>query len=131
MSQTYNIYAQKRLRGEVSWDTSRIRLILFNENYVFDAEHESLDEVLADVTRISNPLTGKTSVDGVAFSQPAIFTDSARVSGETVSAALWNDSGDYLMAYFDGDDVPGLPFDFGDLPLSGVAREIATGWYYG
>lgn len=131
MSQTYNRYAQKRLRGEVSWDTSRIRVLLFDENYVFDAAHVSLDEVIAYVTRISNPLTGKTSVDGVAYSQPAIFTDSARVVGPSVAAALWNDSGDYLMAYFEGADVPGLPFDFEDLPLSGVAREIATGWYYG
>ena len=107
MSQLYNNYAQKRLNGSVNWKTMSARLLLLDDTYVFDPTHVTYADLGSSVLRISDLILNKTAGDGVANSDPAVFTDPALQAGLAQYAVIWNPGGDYLLAYLD--DLPGLP----------------------
>ena len=107
----YSYGRQGFLEGSVAWVTDTLRAVLVNtDSYTFSDNHQYLIDVpSAARVAVSDPLTSKTSDDGVADAADVVFT---AVSGSEVSSIIIykqgsGDATSRLIAYIDS--VQGLP----------------------
>jgi len=116
MSQLYDKGREKFLRGEISWNTDDIRVMLVDTGaYTFSAAHEFLTSIVSaggEVARSAAGLAGKTTTDGVADANDHVI---ASVSGATIEAIAifkWtgSDATSPLIAWIDaGTGLPLTP----------------------
>jgi hypothetical protein len=96
---------QKFLEGSIAWLTDDIKAVIVAAGYVYSAAHEFLNE-LSNVVATSPNLTGKTSTNGIADANIAVFT---AVAPGPPGTQLWvyKDTGtpatSPLIAYWDSD----------------------------
>jgi hypothetical protein len=125
MSQLFDKGREKFLRGEISWNTDDIRMMLVDTgSYPFSAADEFLDAIVSaggEVDRSSAAFTGKTTTNGVADADDHVITGVAGATIEAIAIFKWtgSDATSPLIAWIDA--ATGLPLT----PNSG---DVTTSW---
>lgn len=103
MSALYSSGRQKFLTGSLDWLTDNFKLVLLDNTYVFDDNHDNLNDITGVIATSGN-LTNKTAVNGIADADDVIFT-SVAAGPDIAYVVVYYDSGSAststLIAYYD------------------------------
>ena len=99
-----HIAAKKAMLDAYGWLSNTHKIVLLKSTYTYSSGHNNLSDVLSTHrVAISGALTTKTSTDGKAASDAALFT--GPLVGTGTQAWLYKDSGSEatstLIAFFD------------------------------
>ena len=113
MNGLYRLAGENFLKGQLSWTTNTIRMVLLNDQYVPNLESHKYLKDIPNQARIatSDSLANKLATDGYAKSDPAIFYtlfNLDKVVAVVIYKATGAETTSNLIAY--ADEATGLPF---------------------